>query len=55
MDLSALLPSIRDATAVPRVRPGVPLRLGASDAAKPAVIAALTQKTETPVLVMVSL
>ena len=54
MDLSALLPAIRDATAAPGVRPGVPLRLGANDAAKPAIIAALTQQSQTPVLVIVS-
>ena len=54
MDLSALLPAIREATAAPGVRPGAPLRLGANDAVKPAIIAALTQEAESPVLVMVS-
>ena len=54
MDLSALLPTIREATVAPEVRPGTPLRLGANDTAKPAIIAALTQQTKTPVLVLVS-
>jgi transcription-repair coupling factor (superfamily II helicase) len=53
LDLRALLPEIRKSLGPIDVRPGRPLRAGAGDAAKPAIIAAVVQEAAAPVLIVV--
>ena len=54
IDLSALLPPIAAALAAARPEAGAPARVGVSDAAKPAGIAAIARDAAGPLLVVVS-